>query len=206
MKKQGMLMIISGPSGTGKGTVVKELVEKQQQFELSVSATTRSPRHNEIDGVHYYFYTREVFEKMKNENQLLEWAEFCGNYYGTPKEYVEQQMAEGKNVILEIEVQGALQIKKIYKDCILVFMIPPSAKELKKRLIERATEDEQTIQRRINRAIEEMEFVPQYDYIVINDTVCCAVNAICDIVKVEGMKSSRNINIKKQFKGEITSC
>ena len=194
MKKQGMLMIISGPSGTGKGTVVKELVEKQQQFALSVSATTRSPRHN------------EVFEKMKNENQLLEWAEFCGNYYGTPKEYVEQQMAEGKNVILEIEVQGALQIKKIYKDCILVFMIPPSAKELKKRLTERATEDEQTIQRRINRAIEEMEFVPQYDYIVINDTVCCAVNAICDIVKVEGMKSSRNINIKKQFKGEITSC
>ena len=176
MKREGMLVIISGPSGSGKGTVVKELVQKEN-FALSVSATTRTPRAGEIEGVHYYFYDKETFEKMKNQNELLEWAEFCGNYYGTPKKYVEQKMAEGKNVILEIEVQGALQIKKLYSDCILVFLVPPDIKELEKRLTQRGTEDKQTINRRMNRAIEEMEFVPQYDYIVINDTVEAAAEA-----------------------------
>lgn len=198
MKREGMLVIISGPSGSGKGTVVKELVQKEN-FALSVSATTRTPRTGEIEGVHYYFYDKETFEKMKNQNELLEWAEFCGNYYGTPKKYVEQKMAEGKNVILEIEVQGALQIKKLYSDCILVFLVPPDIKELEKRLTQRGTEDKQTINRRMNRAIEEMEFVPQYDYIVINDTVETAAEAICAIVKAESMKSSRNINIKQNF-------
>ncbi len=198
MKREGMLVIISGPSGSGKGTVVKELVQKEN-FALSVSATTRTPRTGEIEGVHYYFYDKETFEKMKNQNELLEWAEFCGNYYGTPKKYVEQKMAEGKNVILEIEVQGALQIKKLYSDCILVFLVPPDIKELEKRLTQRGTEDKQTINRRMNRAIEEMEFVPQYDYIVINDTVEAAAEAICAIVKAESMKSSRNINIKQNF-------
>ena len=198
MKKEGMLVIISGPSGSGKGTVVKELVQKED-FALSISATTRTPRTGEIDGTHYYFYDKETFENMKKQNELLEWAEFCGNYYGTPRKYVEQQMLEGKNVILEIEVQGALQIKKLYSDCILVFLVPPDVKELKKRLIQRGTEDKQTIDRRMNRAIEEMEFVPQYDYIVITDTVAKAAEAICAIVKAESMKSSRNINIKEKF-------
>ena len=198
MKKEGMLVIISGPSGSGKGTVVKELI-KEENFALSISATTRTPRTGEINGEHYYFYDRKTFEKMKNENELLEWAEFCGNYYGTPKKYVKQKMAEGKNVILEIEVQGALQIKELYPDCILVFMIPPTVNELEKRLINRGTEDKQTIERRMNRAVEEMEFVPQYDYIVINDTATEAAEAICAIVKAESMKSSRNINIKQQF-------
>ncbi len=198
MKKEGMLVIISGPSGSGKGTVVKELVQKED-FALSISATTRTPRTGEIDGTHYYFYDKETFENMKKQNELLEWAEFCDNYYGTPRKYVEQQMLEGKNVILEIEVQGALQIKKLYSDCILVFLVPPDVKELKKRLIQRGTEDKQTIDRRMNRAIEEMEFVPQYDYIVINDTIAKAAEAICAIVKAESMKSSRNINIKEKF-------
>ncbi|NDO46807.1 guanylate kinase [Clostridium sp. MD294] len=198
MKKEGMLVIISGPSGSGKGTVVKELVQKED-FALSISATTRTPRTGEIDGVHYYFYSKETFEEMKNQNELLEWAEFCGNYYGTPRKYVEQQMSQGKNVILEIEVQGALQIKKLYSDCILVFLVPPNIKELQKRLTQRGTEDKQTIDRRMNRAVEEMEFVPQYDYIVINDTITETAEAICAIVKAEGMKSSRNINIKEQF-------
>lgn len=193
-----MLVIISGPSGSGKGTVVKELVQKED-FALSISATTRTPRTGEIDGTHYYFYDKETFENMKKQNELLEWAEFCDNYYGTPRKYVEQQMLEGKNVILEIEVQGALQIKKLYSDCILVFLVPPDVKELKKRLIQRGTEDKQTIDRRMNRAIEEMEFVPQYDYIVINDTIAKAAEAICAIVKAESMKSSRNINIKEKF-------
>ena len=202
MKKEGMLVIISGPSGSGKGTVVKELVQKED-FALSISATTRTPRTGEIDGTHYYFYDKETFENMKKQNELLEWAEFCGNYYGTPRKYVEQQKKKKKNVILEIEVQGALQIKKIYPDCILIFMIPPNAKELQKRLTERGTEDKQTIDRRMNRAIEEMEFIPQYDYIVINDTVEKAAKAIDSIVKAESMKSSRNLEIKQQFKGEI---
>ena len=205
MKREGILIIISGPSGSGKGTVVKELI-KQECFSLSVSATTRPPRPGEINGIHYYFYDKETFEKMKEEKELLEWAEFCGNYYGTPKKYVQKQMAENKNVILEIEVQGALQIKKMYPNCILIFMIPPNAKELQKRLTERGTEDKQTINRRMNRAIEEMEFVPQYDYIVINDTVEKAANAICSIVEAESMRSSRNLDIKEQFKGEIALC
>lgn len=198
MKKRGMLVIISGPSGSGKGTVVKELI-KEKDFALSISATTRAPRAGEINGEHYYFYDRDTFEKMKQKKELLEWAEFCGNCYGTPRKYVEQQMAEGKNVILEIEVQGALQIKKIYPDCILVFMVPPDVKELKKRLTDRGTEDTQTIQCRMNRAVEEMEFVPQYDYIVVNNTVVEAAEAIYAIVKAESMKSSRNMDIKQQF-------
>lgn len=200
--KKGMLIIISGPSGSGKGTVVKELI-KNENFALSVSATTRQPRPGEIDGTHYYFYDKQTFENMKQQNELLEWAEFCGNFYGTPKKYVQQKMEEGKNVILEIEVQGALQIKKLYTDCILVFLIPPNAKELQKRLTQRGTEDAQTVHRRLCRAIEEMDFVPQYDYIVINDTVTEAAEAICSIVAAESMKSSRNYNIKEQFKGEI---
>ena len=205
MKKEGMLVIISGPSGAGKGTVVTELI-KSGEFSLSISATTRKPRPGEIDGTHYYFYDKETFETMQKKNQLLEWAEFCGNYYGTPRKYVEKQMAEGKNVILEIEVQGALQIKELYPECVLVFLIPPNLEELGRRLIKRGTEDKQTINRRIHRALEEMEFILQYDYIVINETIQKATEDICAIVKAESMKSSRNTKIKEQFKGEIELC
>lgn len=205
MKKEGMLVIISGPSGAGKGTVVTELI-KTGEFSLSISATTRKPRPGEIDGTHYYFYDKETFETMQKKNQLLEWAEFCGNYYGTPRKYVEKQMAEGKNVILEIEVQGALQIKELYPECVLVFLIPPNLEELGRRLIKRGTEDKQTINRRIHRALEEMEFILQYDYIVINETIQKATENICAIVKAESMKSSRNTKIKEQFKGEIELC
>ena len=205
MKKEGMLVIISGPSGAGKGTVVTELI-KTGEFSLSISATTRKPRPGEIDGTHYYFYDKETFETMQKKNQRLEWAEFCGNYYGTPRKYVEKQMAEGKNVILEIEVQGALQIKELYPECVLVFLIPPNLEELGRRLIKRGTEDKQTINRRIHRALEEMEFILQYDYIVINETIQKATEDICAIVKAESMKSSRNTKIKEQFKGEIELC
>ena len=205
MKKEGMLVIISGPSGAGKGTVVTELI-KTGEFSLSISATTRKPRPGEIDGTHYYFYDKETFETMQKKNQLLEWAEFCGNYYGTPRKYVEKQMAEGKNVILEIEVQGALQIKELYPECVLVFLIPPNLEELGRRLIKRGTEDKQTINRRIHRALEKMEFILQYDYIVINETIQKATEDICAIVKAESMKSSRNTKIKEQFKGEIELC
>ncbi len=202
MNKEGILVIISGPSGSGKGTVVSELV-KTDDFSLSISATTRSPRPYEINGKHYYFYTKEEFEYMKEHGQLLEWAMFCDNYYGTPRVYVEKQLKQGKNIILEIEVQGALQVKKLYPESILVFLIPPNLEELGRRLTNRGTEDKNTINKRIHRALEEMEFVPQYDYIVINETVEEAQKDIETIVKAETMKCSRNNKIKEIFKGEI---
>ncbi len=202
MNKEGILVIISGPSGSGKGTVVEELV-KEDNFALSISATTRKPRSYEIDGVHYYFYSKEEFEAMRSRGELLECAEFCDHCYGTPRNYVEKQLAQGKNVILEIEVQGALQVKKLYPESILVFLIPPNLEELGRRLINRGTEDKATINKRIHRALEEMEFANQYDYVVINDTVKEAKNDIETIVRAEAMRCSRNKKIKETFKGEI---
>lgn len=202
MKKQGILLIISGPSGSGKGTIVGQLCEKND-FALSISATTRKPRENEEQGVHYFFHTREEFEQMKERKELLEWAEFCGNYYGTPRKYVTEQLMQGKNVILEIEVQGALQVKKIYPEGVLVFMVPPNLEELGRRLTNRGTEDKETINMRLRRALEEMELVDEYDYLVINDTVEQATEDILTIVDAEGMKCSRNRDIKKIFKGEM---
>ncbi len=202
MKKQGILLIISGPSGSGKGTVVEQLCKKEN-FSLSISATTRAPREYEKDGIHYFFHTKEEFLLMQEHKELLEWAEFCGNYYGTPRKYVVEQLLQGKNVILEIEVQGALQVKKIYPDGVLVFLMPPNLEELGKRLTNRGTEDKDTINRRIHRALEEMELVEEYDYVVINDTVEEATQDLFTIVQAERMKCNRNPNIKKIFKGEI---
>ena len=202
MKKQGILLIISGPSGSGKGTIVGQLCEKND-FALSISATTRKPREKEENGVHYFFHTREEFEQMRDRKELLEWAEFCGNYYGTPRKYVTEQLMQGKNVILEIEVQGALQVKKIYPEGVLVFMVPPNLEELGRRLTNRGTEDKETINMRLRRALEEMELVDEYDYLVINDTIEQATEDILTIVDAEGMKCSRNKDIKKIFKGEM---
>ena len=153
--------------------------------------------------MHYFFHTREEFEQMKERKELLEWAEFCGNYYGTPRKYVTEQLLQGKNVILEIEVQGALQVKKIYPEGVLVFMVPPNLEELGRRLTNRGTEDKETINMRLRRALEEMELVDEYDYLVINDTVEQATEDILTIVDAEGMKCSRNKDIKKIFKGEM---
>ena len=202
MKKQGILLIISGPSGSGKGTIVEQLC-KDRDFSLSISATTRAPREYEKDGVHYFFHTREEFEQMKERMELLECAEFCGNYYGTPKKYVVEKLAEGQNVILEIEVQGALQVKEIYPEGVLVFLVPPNLEELGNRLTKRGTEDKETINRRIHRALEEIELADRYDYVVVNDTVEQAKEDILSIVRAEQMKCSRNKNIKKIFKGEM---
>lgn len=202
MKKQGVLLIVSGPSGSGKGTVVEELC-KNADFSLSISATTRKPRGYEKEGVHYFFHTKEEFDAMRENKELLEWAEFCGNYYGTPRKYAVEQVLSGKNVILEIEVQGALQVKKLYPDGVLVFLMPPNLEELGRRLTKRGTEDNATINRRIHRALEEMELVQNYDYVVINETVEQAAEDILAIVQAERMKCSRNPNIKKIFKGEM---
>ncbi len=202
MKKQGILLIISGPSGAGKGTVVEQLC-REDDFSLSISATTRKPREYEKDGVHYFFHTKEEFERMRDRSELLEWAEFCGNYYGTPRKYVTEQLMAGRNVILEIEVQGALQVKEIYPDGVLIFLVPPNLEELGNRLTKRGTEDKETINRRLRRALEEMELVERYDYLVINDTVAQAAEDIFTIVAAEKMKCSRNKDIQSIFKGEM---
>ena len=202
MNKKGILLIISGPSGSGKGTVVSKL-SSEQSYALSISATTRKPRPNEENGVHYFFKETEEFEYMIVNNQLLEHACFCDNYYGTPIDYVEGKLTEGLNVILEIEVQGALQVKKKYPEAVLVFLVPPSLTELRSRLVGRGTEDIETINKRINRALEELDFLPQYDYVVINDEVDVAVTKIMSVVEAEKMKSFRYFSLMETFKGEI---
>lgn len=199
--EKGVLLIISGPSGSGKGTIVESLVD-DLGYRVSISATTRNPRPNEENGVHYFFKTKEEFEKMIEAGELLEHACFCDNYYGTPKEYVERQLGEGNNIILEIEVQGALQVKKKYNDAVLIFTMPPTIAELRRRLVNRGTEDMETIDKRIKRAEEELEYLPQYDYIVINDTVEQAVRDVDCIVRAEKMRCGRNPELKNKFKGD----
>ncbi|MCL2852547.1 MAG: guanylate kinase [Defluviitaleaceae bacterium] len=185
----GMLIIISGPSGSGKGTVVKSL--DKSRFAHSVSVTTREKRPGEVEGIDYFFRTMEEFEEMRNEGRLLEHAYFCGNCYGTPRDYVEQKINEGCTVVLEIEVNGALQVREKIKNCVLIFLIPPTMEELARRLVTRNTESPETIEDRLYRAEEEIELVDKYDYLVINDHVADAVKRIDDIVNVESLKPFR---------------
>ena len=186
---KGLKIVLSGPSGSGKGTIVRELI-KDEQFLLSISATTRSPRQGEEEGVHYFFKTREAFEDMIAQNELLEYAEFCGNYYGTPKAFIEESVKNGKDVILEIEVEGAMQIKKIYPEAIFVFVVPPSLTELENRLVGRNTEAREVIDQRLARAKEELALYTQYDYVVVNDRLVEAIDEIKCIVRAEKLKSS----------------
>lgn len=194
MDKNGLLVIVSGPSGAGKGTVVSELI-KYNNYALSTSVTTRTARNGEIDGVHYFFRSNQEFEKMIEENQLLEYAKFCEHYYGTPIFYVEEQLKKGKNVILEIEVQGALQVKEKFKDAILIFLTPPNIMELRKRLEKRATETKEKIDMRMKRAKEEIKLINKYDYIVINNFVSEAVLDIDNIVNTEKKAAKRHIDL-----------
>lgn len=169
MKRKGILIVVSGFSGVGKGTLMKQLVHSYDNYALSVSMTTRQPRPGESDGKEYFFVSREVFEKTIADNGLIEYANYCGNYYGTPKEYVEKQLEKGKDVILEIEIQGALKVREQFPTALLLFVMPPSAQELKKRLEGRGTETEEVIDKRLKRATEEAEGIENYDFIVIND-------------------------------------
>lgn len=181
MSKTGILTVVSGFSGAGKGTLMKAIVDKYA-YALSISATTRSPREGEKNGREYYFLTVEEFETMIKNDALIEWAKYVDNYYGTPKAYVEKQLEEGKNVILEIEIQGALDVKKRFPDALLLFVTPPSAEELKKRLIHRGTEDMETITKRIKRAAEESQYMNQYDYILVNDQIEDCVEQMNSII------------------------
>ena len=185
----GLKIVLSGPSGSGKGTIVRELI-KDEQFLLSISATTRGPRQGEIEGVHYFFKTREEFEGMIQKNELLEYAQFCGNYYGTPKAFIESSVKNGKDVILEIEVEGAMQIKKIYPEAIFIFVVPPSLTELENRLVGRATEQRDVIEQRLARAKEELSLYDQYDYVVVNDRLVEALDEIKCIVRSEKLRSN----------------
>ena len=200
---KGLLLVISGFSGAGKGTVMKRLLELHDEYSLSISATTRKPREGEADGREYFFKTVEEFEKMIAEDALIEHAQYVGNYYGTPKAYVEEQLDKGNNVILEIEIQGAMNIKRMFPDAVLMFITPPSAAELEKRLRGRGTEDEATIKARLSRAAEEAEGVEDYDYIVINDEVDLCVGRIHDIVLSEKMKAKYNLGLINYIKEEL---
>ncbi len=201
MKKRGVLVIVSGFSGAGKGTVMKGLMEKYDDYALSISATTRAPREGEVHGVHYFYKTVEEFEKMIEQNELIEYAQYVGNYYGTPREYVETQLDAGKNVILEIELQGAMKVKEQIKDVVLIFITPPSAAELKERLVGRGTEDMDTINARLSRAVEESVFMDRYDYLLVNDKLDVCIDELHGIIQSERSKADRNletINIIKE--------
>ena len=192
MAERGLLAVISAPSGGGKGTIMKELFAKDDNLRLSVSATTRAPRPGEVDGTHYYFISREEFESLINQGKMLEHAEYVGNYYGTPRGPVEDWLAEGHDVLLEIEVQGGAQVKKIMPECVSIFVLPPSMKVLEERLRGRGTEEEKTLQKRLSTARQEIPHVKEYDYIVFNDRLEDAVEDILAILRAEKLKYSRN--------------
>ena len=194
MTDQGILIILSGPSGSGKDTVLRALKEVDSDVKVSVSMTTRNPRPGDVDGVDYYFVTREYFEKKIAENKMLEYAEYAGNYYGTPADPVDEMLRQGKAVFLEIEVQGAEKIRSRYDSVISIFLMPPSMRVLEDRLRGRGTEDEETIQHRLFIAREEIRRAPEYDYVVVNDTIENAVEGIETIIKAERKKTFRNKN------------
>ena len=202
MTDKGALMIISGPSGSGKGTVLKALFPNDK-YALSVSVTTRQKRPGEIEGADYFFRTQDEFREMVKNDELLEHAMFVGNFYGTPRSYVIDKVNEGKIVFLEIEVNGALQVKDKYPEAVLVFLMPPTMRGLKNRLLKRNTEDLGTIEDRLQRASEEIKLIYKYDYLVINDDVHKAADKINTIVKAERMKPERSSYKINYFKGEI---
>ena len=192
---KGLLLVISVPSGAGKGTICKELLGRNKDINLSISATTREPRVGEVEGVNYFFLEKEKFLDMRENNEFLEHAEVYSNYYGTPKKYVLDKLEQGKDVLLEIDIEGALKINEIYPDGVFIFIMPPSMDELKNRIEKRGTETKESMLNRLNCAYNEIEFVFKYDYAVLNDEVDTAVDKIHSIIKAEKCKVNRQPNI-----------
>lgn len=203
MSKKGNLVIISGFSGAGKGTVVKGLMARYDCYALSVSATTRAPREGEVNGREYFFKTREEFEKMIRQDALYEYAQYVSNYYGTPKAYVQEQLDAGKDVILEIEVQGALKVKEKNPKALLLFVTPPSAEELKKRLQGRGTETEEVINERMRRAADESELMDRYEYLVINDQLEKCVEEVHQLIQRERFRMDQNQDMVTKLQNEL---
>jgi guanylate kinase len=191
MKKKGLLIVLSGPSGAGKGTICKEYLKSRENVWLSVSATTRSPRDGEVQGKNYFFIAKEEFERGIEKGEFFEYAQVYGNYYGTPKQKIMEKLDQGIDVILEIDIQGAMNVKKVYSDGVFVFILPPSMEELKRRIIGRGSETEESLDTRFKSAYKELNFVSEYDYAVINDVVESAAERIEHIIEGERYKVKR---------------
>ena len=200
---KGILTVLSGLSGAGKGTAMKRLMEKYDDYALSISATTRNPREGEVDGREYFFKATEEFEKMIAQDELIEYARYVNHYYGTPRSYVEEQLENGKDVILEIEIQGALKVKEKFPDTLLVFITPPSAKELRRRLIGRGTESMEVIEQRLARAKEEAEGIDDYDCLIVNDDLESCVDELHSVIQNEKKKVARNGEFISKIRKEL---
>ena len=200
---RGILIVVSGFSGAGKGTIMKRITEKYDNYALSVSATTREPREGEVEGKSYFFVRKERFEKMIDEDELLEYAKYVEHYYGTPRKFVEDCLNQGKDVILEIEIQGALKIKKRYPESLLVFLAPPSAEELRKRLMGRKTEDEETIHKRLCRAIVEAEGVEAYDYILVNENVDTCTEKLHNLIRASHDRVEAHLDLIEEIRKDL---
>ena len=205
MKNQdkGILIVVSGFSGAGKGTLMKKLLETYDNYALSVSATTRAPRQGETHGKEYFFKSVEEFEKMIAQDELIEDAEYVDNYYGTPESYVTSQLEAGRDVILEIEIQGALKVKEKYPDALLLFVTPPSAEELKARLIGRGTESMEVIEARMKRAIEEAQYMDSYDYLIVNDDIDTCMEEMHQVIQAEHKKVNHCQKMIEQIRKEL---
>ena len=204
INKKGLLLVVSGPSGTGKGTICKDIVAKHEDINLSISATTRNPRVGEVEGKSYFFKTKEEFEAMVDRGEFLEHAMIYDNYYGTPKKAIFDELDMGRDVILEIEMQGAMQIKEVYPQAVFIFVLPPSLQELRNRIVGRGTETEEQIEKRFNSAYDEIKRLGDYDYFIFNNIVEKSSEEILNILEVEKNKVSRyKKDILDMFEKEI---
>lgn len=199
MTNKGLLIVISGPSGAGKGTICDQVRKQMPYLRYSVSATTREPRVGEKDGVNYYFITKQKFQEMIDNDELLEWAKVYDNFYGTPYNKIEEELEKGCDVILEIDIQGALQVKKKISQAVFIFVLPPSLEELSSRIINRGTESGEVLQKRINSARTEISYADKYDYLIINDNLDKAADNLKAIIKAEKCKVFRNMEILNQI-------
>lgn len=203
MTEKGSLIVLSGFSGVGKGTVLRMLMETHDNYAYSVSATTRSPRAGEKDGKDYFFLTREEFESMIRGHELLEYARYVDNYYGTPKKYVEDRLKSGKDVILEIEVQGALNIRRMAPEAVLIYMLPPSADVLKERLSGRGTEEESIVKGRLRKAAEEAESIEKYDYVIVNDDAALCAERLHQLIIAQHLRTSQNRSFVRKIQEDL---